>query len=79
MSGSHLPFPGKAGEPESKFQFDVEEWRGMTTAERSRRCRVMAEQTLAVAMQSDSTRREAYLSLSQDWLTLAAEIERAGE
>lgn len=79
MSSYRWPFPAKAGPPSLEFRFDAEQWRSMTTAERSRRCRAMAEQALAEAMQADATRKEVYLDLSQDWLTLAAEIERESE
>ena len=61
MRSYRWPFPTKAGASSLEFQFDAKRWRSMTTAERSRRCRAMAEQALAEAIQSDAMRKEATL------------------
>jgi hypothetical protein len=60
-----------------EFRFNAEEWKRLTNDERVRRCRLMAEQSMALANDAPPELKEGYLSLSRDWLNLAAEMERS--
>lgn len=59
-----------------EFRFNADEWQRLTNQERVHRCRLMAKQALVLAEQAQPELKEGYLSLSGDWLKLAAEIER---
>jgi hypothetical protein len=57
--------------------FKAEEWNRLTPAERVQRCRLMAAETRALATVASSDLRLHYSNLTEEWLQLAQEIERA--
>ena len=58
-----------------EYRFKVDEWQNMTPAERTRRCRLMAEEARALATGASGDLRRRYLGIAEEWLQLAIEIE----
>ena len=61
-----------------EYRFKADEWKNLTTKERGRRCRLMAEEAQALAKGAPPALAETYLRIANDWLTLAMEIEQSG-
>jgi hypothetical protein len=61
-----------------EYRFNAEEWATLSPSERARRCRLMAHEAQTLAAQTGGPMKDAYRSITDDWLTLAEEIERAG-
>ena len=57
------------------YRFKADEWRNLTSAERARRCRLMAQEAQDLAKSAPAPMAETYLRIAGDWLALAAEIE----
>ena len=57
-------------------QFDAEEWNGLTSEERIGRCLLFADEALRCGAEAAPHAKEAYAELSQQWLALAADIEK---
>ena len=58
-----------------QYRFNAEEWRGLATAERVRRCRLWAEEAQKLAQGAPPKMAANYLSIAADWLKLASEME----
>lgn len=63
--------------PTKLAQFDAGEWNGLTSQERIRRCLLYAQEASQLGAQATSDAKQAYVELSQQWLALAMEIEKA--
>lgn len=58
-------------------RLEPEEWAELSTAERARRCRVMASETQRLSKNAEGEVRNVYFALSVHWMALANEIERS--
>ena len=59
------------------YRFKADEWQSLTSAQRARRCRLMAEEAQELAKSAPASVAESYLRIAGEWLTLANEIEQA--
>lgn len=59
-----------------EYRFKADEWEKLSTVDRVKRCRLMAEQAQALAVKAEPRIAETYLKIATDWLTLASEMER---
>ena len=59
-------------------RFAADEWSALTTAERCMRCQRMAEEAMKLAAGARDELAKGYLKLAEQWLRLAADIERDG-
>jgi hypothetical protein len=69
----HVP---KALPPTIVAQFDAEEWNGLSSQERIRRCLLYAQEATELGVHARPDAQQAYADLSQQWLALAMEIEK---
>jgi len=58
-----------------KNYFAADEWERMTCVERAKRCRLLSNEAMHLALSEDSNLRDAYQQLADQWLSLAREIE----
>jgi len=56
--------------------FDAEQWSRLSSVDRSKQCRHMAEEARQLAAKADGEMRSAYVKIAQSWDHLADEIER---
>jgi hypothetical protein len=54
-----------------------EVWRSLTPAQKARRCRLMAEEAMALGNDASPTVKISYLLIAEGWLQLAESIEWA--
>ena len=59
-----------------EFEFNTEEWKRLSDAERVKRCRFFAHEASELAVNSRSELKREYLALAEQWETLAKAIER---
>ena len=59
-----------------EYRFNAEEWATLSAPERIRRCRLLADQAMALANSAAPDLKKAYRKIGRDWLNLAAELER---
>jgi hypothetical protein len=60
-----------------EYRFNAEEWKTLTTRERVRRCRLMAAQARALAVNGGAPELiRSYLRIADDWERLADDVER---
>ena len=57
-------------------RLEPEEWAGLSTAERARRCRTMASEAQRLSRGTEGEVRNVYFALSVHWMALANEIEQ---
>ena len=62
-----------------EYRFQADEWRGLSLAERVRRCRTFAAEAQDLANHAPAYSKHLYEKIAQQWATLAAEIERESE
>jgi hypothetical protein len=60
-------------------RFAAEEWEALTTADRTRRCNVMAQEAIKLANNAPPHLAEGYLLLAEQWLRLGMEIGREAQ
>jgi hypothetical protein len=60
-----------------ELEFNAESWNDMPPAERVRRCMLFAHEAHQRALSVEPDVKAAYVELSQQWLALAAEIEKS--
>ncbi len=58
-------------------RLEPEEWAGLSTVERARRCRTMASEAQRLSRGAEGEVRNVYFALSVHWMALANEIERS--
>ena len=58
-------------------EFNAEEFRRLTSAERVVLCRRLAQQTRGLARAARPGHRAGYLKVAREWLMLAEEIQKA--
>lgn len=58
-------------------KLEPDEWAKLPSAERARRCRVMASEAQRLSKGAEGEVRNIYFALSLHWMALANEIERA--
>ena len=57
-------------------EFDAEEWNGLRSQERIRRCLLYAQEATQLGAHAPPDAKQVYVDLSQQWLVLAMEIEK---
>jgi hypothetical protein len=57
------------------YQFKAIEWKRLTAGDRAHRCRVMADEAITMANDAAPELKERYISIAEDFLRLAAELE----
>ena len=57
-------------------RFEAEEWMKLSYSERINRCQIMAAEALKLAKTKPPNQAEAYILLAEQWLRLAAEMNR---
>jgi hypothetical protein len=62
-----------------EYRFQANEWVRLSPDERTRRCRLMAEEARLLSEQSPPDLKECYRAVAREWLQLAAEIERSSK
>ena len=60
-----------------EYRFTPEEWVKLTSAERARRCQLMADEALALTRHASQEHVRSFLQIAEAWLQLADEIEDA--
>jgi hypothetical protein len=60
-----------------EYRFKSDEWKDLTSEQRVRRCTLMAEEAQALASGASDDLRLSYLRIAEEWMKLAADIERA--
>jgi hypothetical protein len=58
-----------------EYRFKADEWTQLSPVERTRRCRLMAEEARVLAQGAPLKMKGGYLMLAKNWLQLAREIE----
>ncbi len=58
--------------------FEAEHWAQMTNAQRIERCREYAREAELIAQSAHSDHKTQYTKIAEQWLRLAAELERFG-
>jgi hypothetical protein len=58
------------------YRFKADEWNALTPAERVRRCRLWSAEAQALADRASPELKQSYQSMSDQWATLASEIEQ---
>jgi hypothetical protein len=59
-------------------RFEADEWHRLTVEQRRRRCLLMAEEAQKLAETASTEIAGIYLQIGNDWLQLAAEMQKAG-
>ena len=59
-----------------QYRFKATEWKDLSDAERVKRCRLMADEAVALAHLTSPDLAGSYLRLAEDWRILAIDIER---
>jgi len=59
-----------------QYRFKATEWKDISAAERVKRCRLMADEAVALAHSTSPDLAGSYLRLAEDWRILAIDIER---
>ena len=58
-----------------EYRFNAAEWKKLTREQRVRRCRLLASEAIKLADGASQKVAEGYLTIAQEWLKLADEIE----
>jgi hypothetical protein len=58
-----------------EFQFEADEWNGLSVADRISRCRLMANEARTFANSCPPNLKDEYLSIARQWMDLASELE----
>jgi hypothetical protein len=79
MNDTPIPSRHKSSmEGSSEHRFEADEWGRLTLGQRQKHCHRMADEAQTLAMTAPSEIAAAYLKIANDWLQLAAEIQKAG-
>jgi hypothetical protein len=60
-----------------EYRFKAQDWRKLTTAEKVKRCLLLAEEAQALADDASPHLSRSYHRIADAWLQLAGDIERA--